>query len=58
MSFLVRNLPSAQDLFRDTGVQFVSGHRFLGGYVGDSQGSLEFVQSKVNFSSNWVHCDN
>ena len=55
-SFLVidpSDLPSAQDLFRDTGVQFVSGHRFLGGYVGDSQGSLEFVQSKVN---NWVHC--
>ena len=25
----------------------------MGGYVGDSQGSLEFVQSKVN---NWVHC--
>ena len=35
-SFLVidlSDLQSAQDIFRDTGVQFVSGHRFLGGYI-------------------------
>ena len=46
-------MSQAQDIFRDSGVQTVSGHRFLGGYVGDPIGPMEFVQSKVE---TWVHC--
>ena len=48
-----RDLPMAQDIFGDLGVQIAPGHRFLGGYVGDPLGSLEYVQSKVE---TWVHC--
>ena len=55
-SYLIVHPPDmsqAQEIFGDSGVQIVSGHRFLGGYVGDPVGSMEFVQSKVE---TWVHC--
>ena len=47
------DMSQAQEIFGDSGVQIVSGHRFLGGYVGDPVGSMEFVQSEVE---TWVHC--
>ena len=37
----------AQSLFEGLRVKVVSGHRFLGGCVGDCQGMEEFVVSKV-----------
>ena len=46
-------MSQAQEIFGDSGVQIVSGHRFLGGYVGDPVESMKFVRSKVE---TWVHC--
>ena len=40
-----------QQLFGDLGVQIVPGHRFLGGYLGDHSGRMQYVSEKVNV---WV----
>ena len=34
-------------MFYDLGVHVVTGHRFLGGYIGESCGREAFVQEKV-----------
>ena len=44
---------TAESLFGDLGVKIVSGSRFLGGYIGNSEGREFFVRSKVK---EWVHC--
>ena len=42
-------------MFSDIGVKVVSGNRFLGGYVGDENGYIEFIEKKVKL---WVSCVN
>ena len=46
------NMPEAQKLFGDLGLQIVSGHLFLGRFVGDQKDMVEYVESEVN---KWVH---
>ena len=41
----------AESLFQDLGVCIVSGHRYLGGFIGDLNQRNAFVQMKAN---NWV----
>ena len=50
------DISQAQNSFGHSGVQLVSGHHFLGSYVGDSIGSMEFVQSKVETWVNSIEC--
>ncbi len=42
-------------MFADGGVKVVSGSRFHGGYVGDENGGIEFVEKKIQ---SWIHCIN
>ena len=46
---------TAVAMFSDIGVKVVSGNRFLGGYVGDENGYIEFIEKKVKL---WVSCVN
>ena len=41
----------AESLFRGLGIRIVTGHRYLGGFIGDSSQRTLFVQKKVN---SWV----
>ncbi|KAF6209915.1 hypothetical protein GE061_015669 [Apolygus lucorum] len=41
----------AQGVFCGTGITVVTGHRFLGGYVGQPEGKQQFVEAKVQ---DWV----
>ena len=43
----------ATQLFSDTGMRIVSGSWFLGGYIGERKGFMEFVKDKVN---EWIVC--
>ena len=43
----------AQEIFHGTGVTIVHGLSFLGGFIGDSEDTLEYVKRKVY---SWVHC--
>ena len=43
----------ARVLFGDLGVQTVCGHRFLGGYAGDTLDCEAYVKEK---EQSWVHC--
>ena len=45
----------ADSLFSDVGVKVVTGHRFLGGFVGEEDVGVEFVEKKVEF---WMLCIN
>lgn len=38
----------ANAVFRDTGVQIVTGHRFLGGFVGTEEGKLRYLEQKID----------
>ncbi|CEM38072.1 unnamed protein product [Vitrella brassicaformis CCMP3155] len=42
----------ARELFEPEGMQIVTGKRFLGGYVGDEEGTAAFLCEKVE---GWVH---
>ena len=44
---------TAKALFNEFGVKVVSGHRFLGGFIGDVDSQNSFVSEKVN---RWVDC--
>ena len=43
----------ARTLFDDLGVKVVSGQRFLGSFIGDQEGTCEYVEQKVQL---WVRC--
>ena len=43
----------ADRLFVELGVTVVTGHRFLGGFIGDQEGNDEYVKQKVQ---KWVQC--
>ena len=42
----------ATNLFNNYGVNVVTGHRFLGGFIGDERGTTSYVKSKVQ---EWSH---
>ena len=43
----------ANVIFQPFGISVVSGHRFLGRFIGDSDSTRQFVQSKV---TEWISC--
>ena len=43
----------AKELFKDHGVIVVSGHRFLGGVIGDKDSQKSYIHGKVD---DWVKC--
>jgi len=47
-------LPVANDVLGDLGIRIVTGHRFLGGFIGDSGDRQNFVMQKVLNWSNHV----
>ena len=42
-----RSIERANALFGPLGVKVVTSHRFLGGVIGDNEGQLEFLKSRV-----------
>ncbi len=43
---------SATNLFSEYGVNIVTGHRFLGGYIGNETDTISFIESKTK---EWTH---
>ena len=42
-----RNVPRAKEYFRGMGVQFITGSRHLGGFIGEQEAEDQWIQSKV-----------
>jgi hypothetical protein len=50
-SFLIthpNNVSEAQKVFRGSGIKIVTGHRFLGGYIGESFEKSQVMQQILN----------
>ena len=41
------NVAWAEDHFRGLGIRVVTGHRYLGGFIGDAEAEREWLKEKV-----------